>query len=195
MKRSLPQAVCTAALLCLALASPPTADAGPLTSIRSSLKKLNPFRKAEAQPTPAPAPAAKPRAKPTVAKTTKPAPVKKKKTLVSPTKKKGSVKAAATSTAAAASTPASDSKTNPDGNETPATEETLRPTDANATPAPAADATPAAPTEIPFGTPVMGRKGHVRSPYAEDMGLVDVTDIPAGAKVKCPFTGKVFRVP
>ena len=41
----------------------------------------------------------------------------------------------------------------------------------------------------------MGRKGLVRSPYAEDQGMVDVTDLPAGAKVKCPFTGKVFRVP
>ncbi len=51
------------------------------------------------------------------------------------------------------------------------------------------------PADIPFATPVMGRKGHVRSPFAEDQGMVDVSDIPAGTKVRCPYTGKVFRVP
>ncbi len=61
-------------------------------------------------------------------------------------------------------------------------------------PAPPA-AAPVPLAELPFGIPVMGRKGYVRSPYAEDQGMVDVNDIPAGAKVKCPFTGKVFRVP
>ena len=65
---------------------------------------------------------------------------------------------------------------------------------ADATPPPA-DVSPAVPTEIPFGTPVMGRKGLVHSPYASDQGMVDVTDLPAGAKVKCPFTGKIFRIP
>lgn len=49
--------------------------------------------------------------------------------------------------------------------------------------------------DIPFGTPVMGKRGHVRSPYAEDQGMVDVTGIAAGTKVKCPFSGKIFRVP
>ena len=49
--------------------------------------------------------------------------------------------------------------------------------------------------DLPFGTPVMGRKGCVRSPYAADDGMVDVAGIPAGSKVKCPFTGKTFRVP
>lgn len=192
MKFPFSPAACTTALFCLALAAPPPAPAGPLTSIRSSLKKLNPFRKSEAQPAPAPPPAARPKAKPTVAKTNKSLPVKKKKTTVSSSKKKGEATAAA-ATAGVAAKVAEDSKTNADGTATPAPAESLPSTD---TPSiPAVDATPAVATEIPFGTPVMGRKGHVRSPYAEDQGMVDVTDIPAGAKVKCPFTGKVFRVP
>jgi len=49
--------------------------------------------------------------------------------------------------------------------------------------------------DLPFGQPVVGKKGFVFSPYAPDKGQVDVDGIPAGTKVKCPYTGKVFRVP
>ena len=49
--------------------------------------------------------------------------------------------------------------------------------------------------DLPFGQPVVGKKGFVYSPYAPDKGQVDVDGIPAGTKVKCPYTGKVFRVP
>lgn len=49
--------------------------------------------------------------------------------------------------------------------------------------------------DLPFGQPVVGKKGYVYSPYAPDKGQVDVDGIPAGTKVKCPYTGKVFRVP
>ena len=35
----------------------------------------------------------------------------------------------------------------------------------------------------------------VNSPYAARHQLVDVTGLPVGMEVKCPFTGKLFRVP
>ncbi len=68
---------------------------------------------------------------------------------------------------------------------------------------PVADPAPTTPTEtkpkptttLPYGTPVIGKKGFVYSPYAPDKGMVDVTDIPSGTKVACPYTDKVFRVP
>lgn len=56
-------------------------------------------------------------------------------------------------------------------------------------------AKPGVPKEIPFGTPILGRPGYARSPYARDAGEVDVVGIAAGSKVKCPFSGKIFRVP
>ncbi len=49
--------------------------------------------------------------------------------------------------------------------------------------------------EIPFGTWVPDKRGFVYSPYAPDSGGVDVSDIPAGTKVECPYTKKIFRVP
>ncbi len=55
---------------------------------------------------------------------------------------------------------------------------------------------PAAPREdLQYGQPVVGKKGFVYSPFAPDKGQVDVEGIPAGTKVKCPYTGKTFRVP
>lgn len=54
---------------------------------------------------------------------------------------------------------------------------------------------PATGTSLPYGTPVIGEKGYVYSPYAPDKGKVDVKDIPSNTKVECPYTGKIFRVP
>jgi hypothetical protein len=48
---------------------------------------------------------------------------------------------------------------------------------------------------LPFGTPVIGKRGFVYSPYAPDKGMVDVSDIPSGTKVECPYTKNIFRVP
>ncbi|RBP47443.1 hypothetical protein DES53_101240 [Roseimicrobium gellanilyticum] len=58
--------------------------------------------------------------------------------------------------------------------------------------------TPPAPKpvqEIPYGEAIAGRPGFVNSPYAAKHQLVDVTGLPAGMEVKCPYTGKLFRVP
>ncbi|MDB6134907.1 MAG: hypothetical protein JWM59_3150 [Verrucomicrobiales bacterium] len=64
------------------------------------------------------------------------------------------------------------------------------------TPAPSTETQPSAPAEaLPFGTPAFGRKGFVYSPYAPEQGLIDVANVAAGTKVRCPYTGKVFRVP
>ena len=49
--------------------------------------------------------------------------------------------------------------------------------------------------DLPYGIAIPGKKGFVYSPFAENKQQVDVTDIPTGTKVKCPYTGKVFRVP
>lgn len=49
--------------------------------------------------------------------------------------------------------------------------------------------------EIPFGNPISGRPGFVNSPYAAKHQLVDVAGLPVGMEVKCPYTGKLFRVP
>ncbi len=213
MKSPLSLAFCTVGLLCFTLGAP-LAEANPLKSIGSSLKKagnaLNPFKKSEAKPAtaapaaaaPAPAPAAKakPKPKPTAAKPTKPGPAKKKKPTAAASPKStaagdASKAAAAAGAAAAAAASAPDGKV--DSTEFPAeTAPGAAPSDTTDTPpAPPAAAAPVPLAQLPFGIPVMGRKGYVRSPYAGDQGMVDVNDIPAGAKVKCPFTGKVFRVP
>lgn len=49
--------------------------------------------------------------------------------------------------------------------------------------------------EVPYGDPISGRPGFVNSPYAAKHQLVDVTGLPAGMEVKCPYSGKLFRVP
>ena len=47
----------------------------------------------------------------------------------------------------------------------------------------------------PFGINVPGRPGYVRSPFAKEHQLVDVTGLKVGESVTCPFSGKAFRVP
>lgn len=65
------------------------------------------------------------------------------------------------------------------------------PTAPSSAPAPA----PSTTIELPFGSPISGRPGFVNSPYAAKHQLVDVTGLPVGMEVKCPYTGKLFRVP
>jgi hypothetical protein len=62
------------------------------------------------------------------------------------------------------------------------------------TPQPKVEAKPSAP-ELPYGSSISGRPGFVNSPYAAKHQLVDVTGLPTGMEVKCPYTGKLFRVP
>ncbi|OYW77417.1 MAG: hypothetical protein B7Z37_04045 [Verrucomicrobia bacterium 12-59-8] len=91
---------------------------------------------------------------------------------------------------------------------TPAAPERPRtaPVDANSTVAAMTKTTPSAPTtpaaaptapapDLPYGSPIAGRPGFVNSPFAAKHQLVDVTGLPVGMEVKCPYTGKLFRVP
>ncbi len=50
-------------------------------------------------------------------------------------------------------------------------------------------------TSLPYGLPVIGKKGFVYSPFAPEKGLVDVSELNSGTKVECPYTFKHFRVP
>lgn len=49
-------------------------------------------------------------------------------------------------------------------------------------------------SDFPYGIKVTGKQGMVYSPYSK-VGWVDVGEMPTGIKVKCPYTGQVFRVP
>lgn len=66
-----------------------------------------------------------------------------------------------------------------------------------AAPAPTAPTPPPASgaDALPFGIKVPDKPGMVLSPYDKTAGIVDVQGIAPGKKVKCPYTGKIFRVP
>ena len=49
--------------------------------------------------------------------------------------------------------------------------------------------------DLPYGTPVPGKKGFVTSPFAPDSGYVDVRGFSPGTVVKDPYTGKTFLIP
>lgn len=92
-------------------------------------------------------------------------------------------------------------KSEPNANKASATSANKVPATANAStsstgkPAPATATKPTISSELPFGTPIPGRPGLVNSPYAGKYQLVDVTGLDAGQEVKCPYSGKLFRVP
>lgn len=56
-------------------------------------------------------------------------------------------------------------------------------------------ASPAPADSIPLGRSVRGKPGFVTSPFAPSSGLIDVTGMESGTKVRDPYTGNVFRVP
>ncbi|MGV3663488.1 MAG: hypothetical protein ACO1TE_25170 [Prosthecobacter sp.] len=56
-------------------------------------------------------------------------------------------------------------------------------------------APPPAPAEIPYASRIPGKPGFVKSPFDPNGQAIDVRDFQSGQKAKCPYTGKVFRVP
>ena len=65
------------------------------------------------------------------------------------------------------------------------------------TEAPAPAPTPATTTpkgDYPYGVPVPGKPGFVRSPYSPDK-MTDVRGYAPGTEVKDPYTQKIFLVP
>lgn len=60
--------------------------------------------------------------------------------------------------------------------------------------APAPVAPQAAKGDYPYGVPVPGKPGFVRSPFSPDK-MTDVRGYAPGTEVKDPYTGKIFLVP
>lgn len=50
-------------------------------------------------------------------------------------------------------------------------------------------------SELRYGIPAPGRPGMVKSPFASQDQLVEVSGLAVGEIVKCPYSGKLFRVP
>jgi len=89
---------------------------------------------------------------------------------------------------------------NPDAQTAPASPDMVPPTDPAAVDT-AAASTPTTPStteapkgDYPYGVPVPGKPGFVRSPYSPDK-MTDVRGYAPGTEVKDPYTQKIFLVP
>lgn len=79
---------------------------------------------------------------------------------------------------------------------------TIPPTTTTTTETASPDSVPPAPTapattvkgDYPYGVPVPGKPGFVRSPYSPDK-MTDVRGYAPGTEVKDPYTQKIFLVP
>ena len=78
----------------------------------------------------------------------------------------------------------------------PTTGSTTAPPPVSVTP-PGSMPPPAAPTaaDIPYATRITGKPGFVKSPFDPNGQAIDVRDFQSGQKARCPYTGKIFRVP
>ncbi len=84
-----------------------------------------------------------------------------------------------------------DNVTPPTTTENPAVPPPVSVTPPGSTPPPAA----APPAEIPYATRIKGKPGFVSSPFDPNGQAIDVRDFQSGQKARCPYTGKIFRVP
>lgn len=66
---------------------------------------------------------------------------------------------------------------------------------ASTTPPPKTASTPKPATNYPMATPIPGKKGFVKSPYAPYAEPVDVRAFAPGDPARCPYTNKIFIVP
>lgn len=165
------------------------ATPAPATSPVIAQRQSKPSTRQQSSPAPAPAPSTRPTVKPQ-----SPTPSIAAAPQVKPQSQPETTPAPAPAAPKVAATPPTKPTppvSQPKVTPTPAPE----PKPQQPAPTVAAQPKPQAPAKLPFGSPIPGRPGFVNSPYAEKHQLVDVTGLNIGTEVKCPYTGKLFRVP